>query len=474
MTVCTRFGVVLVCHLLLLSTPLWAEEKHTRESCRVCGMYIDEYPRSAAELVYKDGKREYTCGVACMLRLVEDAGGPSAFTSIKVHDWNSGKETDGVTVHYVIGSKVIPDMLPNYIAFASREEADAFVAKEGGQVITFGQAMEDLSPAGTTAPFRIRTAVTPGKGNFSTGFNCGYLTRNVIRKGTNMKDPTDFINANRSQPKAPDEVRVWQQGLFFNYSPMDDLALFLNVPWFEKRQTTLVRNPANGQIGSVLAKDDGIGDIQLEGRYNLWHSTFYSQFASLLLRTSLPTGQFSGNRAYDPVSGNYLVTMSPALQLGQETFTVGGGLLYSQRWKDFWFHGSVIYDFNAENHENYKFGDTITLGAALHYTPNYDLMVGIEMDLAYAWRNEDMGYDIGNSGGTRSNVAVVFDWRFLNAFGGNFKLRGSAGLPVYEDLNDRVMINPMSRQPFTQVQSGGGFFANLAITWTTRFNPFGP
>lgn len=474
MTVLSRLGVVLVCHFLLISTVVWAEERHERDSCRVCGMYIDEYIKSAAELVYKDGKKEHTCGMACMLRLVEDAGGPSAFTSITVHDWSSGEEVDAQAAYYVIGSKVIPDMLPNYIAFATQEGAKAFAGEERGEVITFAQALEDVSPAGTTSPFRIRTAVTPGKGNFSTGFVYGYLTRSVIKMGSTREDPNNFINGNRSQPKAPDEFRSYQQGLFFNYSPMDDLALFMNVPWFEKRQTTLVRNSATGRVGDVLATESGIGDIELEGRYNFWRSTFYDQFVTLLVRTTLPTGEFDGYRAFDPVTGRYLVVTAPALQLGQETASLGGGLLYSQRWKNIWFHGSAVYNFNAENHDDYKYGDTITVGAALHYTPNYDLMLGLEMDASYAWKNKDMGYKIGNTGGTRSNLAFVFDWRFLNALGGNFKLRGSTGFPVYENLNDKEMINPTSRQPFTQVQLGGGFFANLAITWTTRFNPFGP
>ena len=60
MMVHARLLVILVCHLLLMSTPASAAEKHERDSCRVCGMYIDEYPKSAAEVVYKDGKREYT------------------------------------------------------------------------------------------------------------------------------------------------------------------------------------------------------------------------------------------------------------------------------------------------------------------------------------------------------------------------------------------------------------------------------
>jgi nitrous oxide reductase accessory protein NosL len=474
MTAITRSCVVVLCHLLLASTMVWAEDTSERASCRVCGMYIDEYPKTAASLVCKDGRKEYTCGVACMLRLVEDAGGPSAFTSIKAHDWNTGEEVDGETAYYVIGSKLIPDMLPNYIAFGSRETAEAFAAKEGGETMTFAHAMEDLSPVGTTAPFRIRTAVTPGRGNFSAGVVYGYLRRGQVASGTSSSDPNTFIQNNRAQPKAPELAQANQQGLFLNYSPLDEIALFLNVPFFEKMQKTLVRTPSTGIIDTAVARENGIGDLNLEGRYNFWHSTYYDKFFSLLVRTNLPTGKFESGRTLDTLSGRYLVAAPPALQLGQGTATVGGGLLYSHRWKNFWFHGSAIYDFNPENSDDYKFGDVFTAGLALHYTPNYDLMVGLEADLSYAGRNKDNGYEIGNTGGTRSNLAFVFDWRFINAYGGNFKLRGSVGFPVYENLNSRNVVNPVSRLPFEQVQLGGGFFANLAVTWTTRFNPFGP
>ena len=102
----------------------------------------------------------------------------------------------------------------------------------------------------------------------------------------------------------------------------------------------------------------------------------------------------------------------------------------------------------------------------MHYTPHYDWMVGIETDVNHIQKNEDRGFKIGNSGGTVTNVALVADWRMINAFGGNFKLRGSVGLPVYEDLNSSIARN--ARGEFTQAQLGGGFFANLAIQWTYR------
>jgi len=461
--------------LLLMSTQVSAHEQHEsqeRPSCRVCGMYIDQYQKSAAELVYKNGKKEYSCGVACMLRMVDDEGGIDAFESVKVHDWVSGEPVDARTATYVLGSNVIPDMIPNYIAFAKREEAEAFAAKEGGDVIDFNIAYDDISPVGTTAPFRIRTAVTPGKGNFSAGMVYGYAQKDNLKIGSNGQDPDNFIHSNPAQPRAPKEMQVMQQSLTFNYSPTDDFALFMNVPWFEKRMTTLTQTqppPVPGQpvkagsFGETVDNENGLGDITIEGRYNLWRSTRWDKFATILLGTTLPTGHFNGTR------DNALALQAPGLQLGKGTATFTGGMLYSQRWKDFWLHTSALYTVNPENDDDFAYGDVLNGGVALHYTPNYDWMVGIEMDASYTQKNEDRGINVNNSGGTALNLAFVSDYRFLNALGGNFKLRSSIGLPIYEDLNYQNARSP--RGGFTQVQLGDGFFANVSVVWTFRAAP---
>lgn len=449
--------LVVLFQLFLVSGWVVAEERAT---CRVCGMYIDQYQKTAAELVYKDGKKEFTCGVACMLREVEDAGGISEFKSVQVHDWVSGKLVDAETAIYVIGSKVIPDMVPNYIAFANRDEAEAFVAKEGGEVIDFNIAYEDVSPVGTTAPFRLRTAVTPGKGNFSVGMVYGYNQKNNVKNGSNGTDPYTFISRNAAQPQAPEKIHIHQQALTFNYSPTDDLALFMNVPWFERENNTFVRT--GNRINEVPSEKNGIGDINLEGRYNFWRSTRWDKFATVLLGTTLPSGHFDGNRN----AAGAIIT-APGLQLGKGVATFTGGLLYSERWKDWWLHTSALYTVNPENSDDFAYGDIASIGVGLHYTPTYDWMVGVEMDASYTEKNEDKGVKIANSGGTALNLAFVSDYRFLNAFGGNFKLRGSVGLPVYEDLNSNPLLNA-GRQPFTQVQLGDGFFGNLSVVWTFR------
>lgn len=480
--------MVMLCQLILLPALAMALEQQLtpvvvtphghehgeRPSCRVCGMWIDQYIKSAGYITYKNDEKEYTCGVACLLREVDEAGGMSELKSAKVTDWVSGELVDAETATYVLGSSVIPDMLPNYIAFAKRSEAEAFAAKEGGEIIDFFTAYADVSPVGTTAPFRIRTAVVPGQGQLSVGMVYGYSQKTSVMDGSNSSEPGEFIGGNRAQPQAPHENQGMQQALIANYSITDDIALFINIPWQEKRNKVLTQSqPANlnarQTFGETITDENGLGDITLEGRYNFWHSTRYDKFASLLLGTTLPTGEFNGNRSFNQPTGRFLVTRGAGLQLGKGTATFTGGLLYSERWKDFWIHASALHQVNPENSDKFKYGDVTTGGLAFHYTPNYDLMVGIELDSSYTQKNEDMGYAIGNSGGLVTNLAFVSDYRFMNAFGGNFKLRGSVGLPIYEDLNARHFRN--ARGDYVAVQPGGGFFANIALQWNYREAP---
>jgi nitrous oxide reductase accessory protein NosL len=458
-----KFCVIGVCLLLLF--PALALTGEERESCNLCGMWVDQYQRTACELVYTDGKTEHTCGVACMLRIVQE-NGVSSFRSIRVKDWNNGTEVDAQEAWYSIGSRLVPDMIPNYIAFADRNDAEAFATEKGGAVLSFVSAMETVSPRGMTQPFRIRQAVTPGQGSFGLGIVYAYMLKDKVVIGTDSQDPESFINNNPAQPRAPKQMEVQTQTLVMNYGITDRLAMNMNLPYFEKSMETLVRQ--GKQVNTVNTNNDGIGDLSGEVRYNLWRSVYYDKFFTLLVGGTLPTGDFDATRAFNAALKTNLISTPPGMQLGAGTPTYLGGLLYSQKWESFWFHAQALYRILPTNNDDYKYGNEFQGGLAVHYTPHYDLMLGIEMDVSDALKNEDNGIEIGNTGGTRSNLAFVFDWRFLNALGGNFNLRGSVGLPVYEDLNSQDFVNAAG-QTFTQAQIGGGFFANLVINFNTRF-----
>ncbi len=251
-----KFFVMGFCLFLLIPTSARAGEE--RESCHLCGMWIDQYQRTACELVHNDGKTEHTCGVACMLRIVQE-NGVSAFRSIRVKDWNNGTGVDSRDAWYSIGSRLIPDMIPNYIAFADRIEAEVFAAEKGGAVLSFVSAMETISPRGMTQPFRIRQAVTPGQGSFGLGIVYAYMIKDKVAIGSDSQDPESFINNNPAQPRAPKKMETQIQTLVMNYGITDRLAMQVNLPYFEKSMETLVRQ--GKQVVTASANDDGIGDL---------------------------------------------------------------------------------------------------------------------------------------------------------------------------------------------------------------------
>jgi len=424
-----------------------AAELGGRTGCRVCGMYIDQYQHTASELTYKDGRHSEACGMACLLRIVQDEGGPDSFTSIMVRDWESKEPVSAADATYVIGSRLIPDMMPSIIAFRSSEAAQKFINEQGGEPLDFHQALSAISPMGMTMPTRIKSAVLPPQGAFGVGLGYMYMKMDEIKMGSSSKDPDDFVRR-PGQMMAPKEMTTDAEMMMFNFGLTDSVALGLNLSYLEKEMQMYKMGGNQVQTDT----NSGLGDMALSLRYNIWRDNYFSRFFTLLAETTFPTGDFA--EEWIDTAG---------LQLGTGDYTFTGGLLYSQRYSNFWFHGLASYTYKVENNDDYKFGDDARIGLALHYTPNYDWLLGLELDSLFQGKNEKNGMDVGNTGGSRTNLAAVADWKFLTALGGNFSLRLTAGIPIYEDLN-HVTSGTMER-----VALGGGYFANVSLNFNRRF-----
>lgn len=456
--------------------------RQPREACETCGMFIDTVERTAAELTYKDGRPKHTCGVACLVRTLNDEG-REAFTSLKVKDWNTGKLVDADQAYYSIGSRLIPDMIPNTIAFETKQAAEKFARKEGGEVINFNRVTEIIAPRGTTAPARLNTAVTPAAGQLGVAFAFSRLERDQVGFGTDSQDPEDFIVARRGQLRVPKGVDVYTEALAVNYALTDRITVFLTLPYRQRHANVLRRNLATNTIDTVgptaaqgvpddqgISSANGLGDLDLRFRVNLWRSTYFDKWLTALLGTSLPTGEsdsaFLGsppNAAPNPTASQY----AAPLFLGQGTATFTGGLLYSQRLGDFWVHSQALYRVNPPNDDGVALGDSFNGALALHYNPNFKWLTGIEFDATHTDRSARNGAIYANSGGDRLNLTFVGDYRLFNGLGGNFTLRGAVGVPIYEDLNvGRPVTNAFGTS--VPVQLGGGYFVNLAIQYNTR------
>jgi nitrous oxide reductase accessory protein NosL len=441
------FSVVLFFLWLFAPPAVLADKGPERPGCHICGMYIDQYQSTAGLLIDKNGQKYETCGVACLIRTINDKGGPDAFTKIEARDWKGKSPVPADRAYYVIGSQLIPDMMPNLIAFAKKEEAEAFQKEKGGEVLTFTQALMSISPMGMTMPARIKTAVLAPQGGFMGGIGYMHMSMDKVKLGSETVNPYDLARR-PGQLTAPKQMTVDAEMLMLNTGITDNLNLSVGAAYYNKQMETYKM----GGRTSTTTHNSGFGDIDTSVRYNFWRDAYYSKFFTLLAGATLPTGEFKKE----------FITM-PGLQLGNGSFSLTGGLLFSHRYKDLWLHYQASYTAILENPDHYKFGDLTRLGAAFHYTPTYDLMAGIELDGTWYAKDQYQSAAIDSTGGFRSNIAGVVDWKFLTGLGGNFSLRLTGGIPIYEDLNHAAV------GPVEKAKMGGGYFVSLMLNFNRRF-----
>ena len=435
-----KINFIRILTLLIAFSAVIAADAAERQSCHLCGMYIDQYQHTAALLIDKDGKETATCGVADMIRFIEDSGGPDAFTSIKVVDWDTEQRIDADSATYVIGSDLVPDMVPNIIAFSTKEAAEKFIDEHGGAIMNFTQALLSISPMGMTMPTRINQAVTPPKGAFGVGAGYMYMNMDDLMVGSDSVSFAEY-RTQTGNTMGPKEMTSKGPMFMLSYGITDKLATSIKAGYQKKEM--VMQMFMMGNTTNRTTKSSGMTDTDVNLRYNLWRDTYYSKFFSLMGGLTLPTGDYDEN----------LRTM-PGLQLGIDTVGYYGGLLGSARYGNFWFHTEASYTIKPENNDDYDFGDVAKIGIAAHYTPNPNFMIGLETDYTDTDKNSYNGVDVDNSGGKKAILAIVSSWRFITAFGGNLNLKVTAGVPYYEDVNAYGL--------------GTNYFANVMISFNRR------
>jgi nitrous oxide reductase accessory protein NosL len=123
------------------SHPIKTGETYTKtDHCPNCGMNINMWARTRHQ--FHIGPVAYeTCSIRCMVDIAEKAGvNPSEVKAAVYFEPQIMAQAD--QGWYVIGSKAAGTMtMKSKIFFSTREKADAFAARHGGEVIQLKQAM---------------------------------------------------------------------------------------------------------------------------------------------------------------------------------------------------------------------------------------------------------------------------------------------------------------------------------------------
>ncbi|MBW1751425.1 MAG: nitrous oxide reductase accessory protein NosL [Deltaproteobacteria bacterium] len=124
--------------LLLLSPAGLVAQEHPQ--CSLCGMDLNKYTHVRYTVTTTSGQQITTCGVQCGLLLQLNLG--ADFKSAVATDLLYHRTIPAEKAWYVYRSKIITDMAPGFIAFASRDHADRFAKSFGGKVLTLQQAID--------------------------------------------------------------------------------------------------------------------------------------------------------------------------------------------------------------------------------------------------------------------------------------------------------------------------------------------
>lgn len=123
------------------------------DECHLCGMIITNFPGPKGQLYSKnvEGNLKF-CSTRDMFAFIVDPENKHNIQQAFVHDmattpWGKPDNeifVDAKTAFYVIGHKKKGAMGPTLASFAKREDAQSFVAIEGGKILTFADITLDV------------------------------------------------------------------------------------------------------------------------------------------------------------------------------------------------------------------------------------------------------------------------------------------------------------------------------------------
>jgi len=123
-----------------------------RDLCPVCGMLVSRYPHWIAVVVYRDGQAHFFDGSKDLFKYLGNlpryAPGRHAadIASIWVTEYYGLTRIDARRAHYVIGSDTLGPMGHEFVALATRADAEEFLKEHRGRrILQFGDVTAEMA-----------------------------------------------------------------------------------------------------------------------------------------------------------------------------------------------------------------------------------------------------------------------------------------------------------------------------------------
>jgi hypothetical protein len=250
--------------------------------------------------------------------------------------------------------------------------------------------------------------------------NFQYYNQDNLRSGTGDVDKTLYPFPNDQEVQQDTLTRSTTLGLSYVASP--NWGLDLQIPYFDRFHSTVA--PGDTQISESHA--DGIGDLRLLARYQIFHP---SRSFGIQFGLKLPTGEFNQDFATGPQAGNLV---DRGLQLGTGTTDAILGLSYFGRPVSYlgYFAQATVQHALASRDEFIP-SSTLNLNVGVRYLNTS--IVTPQVQLNARWDSRERGYyaDIENSG----DAAFYVSPGLTIQMGTSESLFAFVQLPVFQRVN---------------------------------------
>ncbi len=119
--------------------PVLVNHGEHKSSCINCGMSLKMFYKTSHIATLADGSKKQYCSIACLSSDMKK----EHVVSVEVVDAKTQKIINAKKAYYVIDSDVKGTMSKrSKLAFASHQDAEAFIKEHGGKIISFQQALK--------------------------------------------------------------------------------------------------------------------------------------------------------------------------------------------------------------------------------------------------------------------------------------------------------------------------------------------
>jgi len=222
---------------------------------------------------------------------------------------------------------------------------------------------------------------------FDEYLNYQYYNQDNLRTGTGNVDKNDFPLPNGQEIQQDTLTRSTTLGIDYVASPR--WAIDFLLPYYDRYHSTIA--PGDTEISESHA--DGIGDLRLLARYQVFHpkGSFGFQFG-----LKLPTGEFNQNFQTGPQAGNLV---DRGLQLGTGTTDLVLGASYFGRpfLNVGYFAQATVQQALAER-DGFLPSSTLNLNVGVRYLNTSPITPLIQLNARWDTREHGVYADSENSG----------------------------------------------------------------------------